>query len=446
MRALQYALAILFLGTLASSCKKDNENDGAKATADVRDSVYLYSKTYYLWNDRLPSLASFNPTSYDSPEAVMEKVRTYSPLGTNGKNLDRWSFAMTKEKWDEVASGASGDLGISFGFVAANDLRVAFVYKNSDPGKQGVQRGWQITSVDGITANTANIDALSKALFKESTQVVFKKPDGTTQTLTLKVTSYQTNPVLTRSIISQNGKKVGYIAFSSFLGATASAELDEAFAYFKANSVTDLIFDERYNGGGQVVLAEKIANLIVPRSAAGKLMYKDQHNQTLSKYSGYNTSENFSNPLPTNNLNLSQVVFITTGETASASELLINVLKPYMTVKLVGETTYGKPAGYYPLPVMNYYAFPLAVKQVNASNYGEYYEGLPVDRQQADDVTRNWGDPQELCIKDALSFITTGQFPASSGRLANFNQYAIRAHQVVDLPGVLLRKPNTPKL
>ncbi len=443
MRALQYAVMILLLGTLASSCKKDNENDVSTATADVRDSVYWYSQEMYLWRDRLPSKATFNPTSYQTPEAVMEKVRTYSPLGTNGKNLDRWSFAMTKKDWDNVASGASGDLGMSFGFIAANDLRVAFVYKNSDPGKQGVQRGWQVTSVDGIAATTSNADALSKALFKESMQITFKKPDGTSQTLSLKVASYQTNPVLTRSIISQNGKRIGYIAFGTFLGATAAAELDEAFAYFKSNNVTDLIFDERYNGGGEVELAEKIANLIAPRSVAGKLMYKDTHNQ---KYTSWNETVNFDKTLPASNLNLSQVVFIATGETASASELLINVLKPYMTVKVVGETTYGKPAGYYPFPVMNYYAFPLAVKQVNANNYGEYYEGLPVDRQQADDVTRNWGDPQELCVKDALSFITTGQFPASSGRLANFNQYAIRAHQVVDLPGVLLRNPNTPKL
>ncbi len=438
MKLLHHSLLYLVVAFLAASCKKDDSAvtpTPTVKTADVRDSVYYYAQEVYLWSDKLPSLTSFNPTSYATAQEVMQKVRTYSPLGTKGTNLDRWSFAILKTEWDNVSSGSAGDIGVGFRFSAANDLRISYVYANSSAGKQGVQRGWQVVSMNNVAATTANVDALNTELAKSSVSLVFKKLDGTNTTLSLSKSAYQTNPVLTRSVIEQNGKKIGYIAFNSFLGSTASADLDEAFTYLKNNQVTELIFDERYNGGGYVSLAEKIANLIVPSSAAGKLMYKDTHN---TKYSSWNKTVNFQSTLPAANLNLSKVVFITTANTASASELLINVLKPYMTVKLVGGTTYGKPAGYYGFPTMNYYSFPLAVKQVNASNYGDYYDGLPVDREQADDVNHNWGDAQELCIKDALAYLTNGQFPSSGARRPNFTTYNERVNSELSLPGVLL--------
>ncbi len=441
MKIYSYTLLYLAMAGLIFSCKKD-EISGTTPTptptvqkADVRDSVYYYAQEVYLWSDKLPSLSSFNPTSYATPQDVMTKVRTYSPLGSKNTNLDRWSFAVLKKEWDNVASGNSGDFGLGFRFAAANDLRISYVYNQSSAGKQGVQRGWQVSSINTIAATTANIDALNAALSSNSISVVFKTLDGTATTLTISRGSYQTNPVLSRSVIEQNGKKIGYIAFNSFLGSTASADLDEAFAYLKSKQVTELVFDERYNGGGYVNLAEKIANLMVPSSAAGKLMYKDTHN---AKYTSWNKTVNFQSSLPASNLNLSKVVFITSGSTASASELLINVLKPYLTVKLVGSTTYGKPAGYYGFSAMDYYSFPLAVKQVNASNYGDYYDGLPVDREQADDVSRNWGDPQERCIRDAVTYLTTGQFPATSTRIANFNSYNQRLNSDISLPGVIL--------
>ncbi|MDR6197049.1 S41 family peptidase [Siphonobacter sp. SORGH_AS_0500] len=443
MKIFHHFLIYLTVVLLAASCKKDEKAitptpTPTTKTADVRDSVYFLSQELYLWSDKLPSLTSFNPTSYATPQDVMKKVRTYSPLGTKGTNLDRWSFAILKSDWDNVASGTEGDIGVGFRFAAANDLRIAYVYANSSAGKQGVQRGWQVVSINNVAATTANVDALNTELAKASISVAFKKLDGSSTTLNLTSGSYQTNPVLTRSVIEQNGKKIGYIAFNSFLGSTASADLDEAFSYLKSNQVTELIFDERYNGGGYVNLAVKIANLIAPSTAAGKLMYKDTHN---SKYASWNKTVNFESTLPASNLNLSKVVFITTNNTASASELLINALKPYMTVKLVGGTTYGKPAGYYGLPTMDYYAFPLAVKQVNANNYGDYYDGLTVDREQADDVSHNWGDPQERCIKDAVTYLTTGQFPTSSGRIANFDKYNERLQTELTLPGVLLTLP-----
>ncbi|MFT4032674.1 MAG: S41 family peptidase [Siphonobacter sp.] len=403
---------LIILGGGIMACKKNDET----ASKDIRDSVYYKTQQYYLWTDNLPSASSFNPTSYDSPEAVMEKVRTYSPVGSSGSNVDRWSFAISKETWDAYSSGTGSDFGIGFAWAATNDLRIAYAYKNSDAGTNGVARGWQVVSINSVAATNDNVDALNTALDGNSVVMVFTKPDGTQQTLTLTKTSYQTNPVLHKSIITKGSTKIGYIVLNSFLGDTAEDELNEAFSYFKSNGVTELVFDERYNGGGYVDLAEKVANLIAPTSAAGKVMYQDTHNSYLSSW---NETISFDASLPSNNLNLSQVIFITTGSTASASELLINILKPYVTVKIVGETTYGKPVGYYAVSVMDYYTFPVAVKQVNAEGTGDYYDGFTADRTETDDVTVDWGDTSEDCLSDALTYITTGAFPASTGgRLA----------------------------
>lgn len=423
MKSTHYPIGLLLGLTLLASCKKPQDTAPTPAPVpvsvvhDVRDSVYHRALELFLWNTALPSMAAFKPTSYATPEDVMKKVRTYSPTSANYGNVDRWSFAVPKAAWDAVASGVEGDFGTGFGFMTENDLRITYVYKNSDAAGKGVQRGWKVVSIGGVQGLYSNLTGLNDALDKSSVVFVFEKPDGSQQTLTLNATTYQSNPVLTRTVFSEGGRKVGYIAFNSFLGSTASAELDEAFAYFKSNGVNELIFDERYNGGGYVSLAEKLANLIAPAAVAGKFMYKDTHNQ---RYTSWNRTKNFDAALPANNLNLSRVVFITTRRTASASELLINVLKPYMDVKVVGNDTYGKPAGYYPLPVtgelngkkMDYYSLPLAVKQVNAAGYGEFYDGLPADLRQADDLTRNFGDASEGLTRQALNYLTLGKFMA----------------------------------
>jgi hypothetical protein len=117
------------------------------------------------------------------------------------------------------------------------------------------------------------------------------------------------------------------------------------------------------------------------------------------------------------------VFFITTSSSASASELLINNLKPYMDVKIIGKPTHGKPVGMYGFNVMDYVLAPIAFKTVNAQNIGDYYNGLAVDANINDGLDRNWGDPQELCLASAFKYIQQGVFariatPNASARLS----------------------------
>jgi hypothetical protein len=241
--------------------------------------------------------------------------------------------------------------------------------------------------------------------------MVFSRPDGVEQTMTLTVGAYKSDYVMNPKVFSVNGNNVGYFAFDSFLGDAINGKtaqttlnaLDLLFTDFKAKNVTELVLDLRYNGGGYGLVSNYLGNLIAPASAVGKVFSKTEHN---TKYSQYNATTYFQNS--TNGLKLSKITIIVNKGTASASEELINGLKPVMNVKLIGNTTHGKPVGYYAIPTMNYYAFPVAFKNVNSAGTGDFYEGFSVDKVQSDDIRYELGDANEACLKSALDYIKTG--------------------------------------
>jgi carboxyl-terminal processing protease len=437
-------LAIAFMSFVGlASCKKntDSVNTLLSATPDLRDSVYAYSQDIYLWSENLPSATIFKPLSYPTADSVMKKVRTYSPF-VNGKYQDRWSFVIDKKTWDNVVSGNSSDTGAEYGFVGDADLRVKLVYSQSSAGTHGVKRGWKVLKFNGVDATYANIDKLNTELNKSSQAVLFQKPDGTQQTITLTSAAYKSDYVMSPKVFLINGNNVGYFAFDSFLGANSGQdtrnELDKVFADFKSKNVTELVLDMRYNGGGYGTVSSYLGSLIAPSSAVGKVFASAVHNK---KYSQYNKTENFKSLA--NSLKLSRISIIVTKGTASASEELINGLKPVMTVKLIGSTTHGKPVGYYALPVMDSYVFPVALKNVNSVGFDNFYQGFTVDKVQTDDYTRDLGDPTEACLKSALDYIRTGVLQSSpsasrvSAELQNANDKITKERlkvTVFDLP------------
>ncbi|HSU49868.1 MAG TPA: S41 family peptidase, partial [Segetibacter sp.] len=127
----------------------------------------------------------------------------------------------------------------------------------------------------------------------------------------------------------------------------------------------------------------------------------------ISAFTEDNNTQKFSN---TGTLNLNRVFFIVTGSTASASELLINNLKPYMNVKLIGDTTYGKPVGFFPVDIFNYSIYPISFKTVNSAGNADYYKGFAPDKAAPDGVNKSWGDITDPSLASALKYITTGAF------------------------------------
>jgi len=406
-----FAPMIMVLALLAS-CKKDKGNGGTGGTGGtafdkVKDTTIQYSRDIYLWYNQIPS--SFNAQSYADPDKIMTAIRAYSKEPGFTSAVDRWSFAMKKAEWDDVSSGVSGDFGLGVFFKVDGDLRVKSVERSSPAGLKGVKRGWRITKINGNTnITTSNADFIIQNVFNSSSSsFTFQKPDGTSVDLVLTSASYQEHPIYLDSVYTAGGKKVGYLVFNSFLGDTNEiySEFQRIFTKFANAGVQELAVDLRYNGGGYVSVQQKLANYIAPTAANGQLMMKEEFND---KYSSWNETMTF-NKL--GSLNLSRVFFIVSNSTASASELLINNLKPFMDVKLVGPSaTYGKPVGFFPIPVGDWYIFPVSFRSTNKNGSGNYFSGIAVDAQQPDGLDKDWGDILETSFGSVIKFLNTGSF------------------------------------
>jgi len=404
--------------TSLTACKKDNEDvqapdadvpapSGATEADKLKDTALLYAKDIYLWYKQIPS--TFNARSYSDLNKIMEGIRQYSIEPGFTTAVDRWSFAVDRKQWDNVSSGVGGDFGINVFFKEEGDLRVSYVEKNAPAGRAGIRRGWRILKLNGNSnITTGNANTIIGAVYNSnSTTFTFQKPDNSTVDITLNAGSYQEDPIQLDTVYTTGSNKVGYMVFNSFLGDTTAVynKFANVFSRFANAGVKDVVIDLRYNGGGYVTVQQKLANYLVPSSANGNLMMKQEFND---KYSRYNSVENFKK---LGNLNVNRIFFIVSRSTASASELLINNLKPYMDVKVVGPNpTYGKPVGYFPIEVGSWYIFPVSFKSTNKAGEGNYYNGISLTHRAADGLDMDWGDAKEASLASVLSYINTGSF------------------------------------
>jgi carboxyl-terminal processing protease len=417
----QFVFLIFFMGIFIS-CKKNKDNQGTTPPTDsttlaakARDSALIDAKDFYLWYNDIPS--TFNAQSYADPGAIMTAIRAYSNEPGYTSPVDKWSFGVLKTDWNQLSGGigstdnvsVDGDFGFSVFFRVDGDLRVKLVERLSPAGIAGVQRGWRVTKINGSTnINIANADYIVNSVFySASSTFTFLKPDGTSVDMTLNATTYPQQTVYLDSVYHLGGKTIGYMVMNSFLGDTAqiNGDLQNVMNNFSTKNVTDIVVDLRYNGGGYVSLQQKLADYLAPTSANDHLMMKETFND---KHQNYNTSLYFSKAGP---LNPNHILFIVSQSTASASELLINNLKPYMTVKLVGPTnTDGKPVGFFPISAGDWYVFPVSFRSTNSANSGSYFNGFTPDAIVADGLDKDWGDTSESCLAKAIKYATTGTF------------------------------------
>lgn len=536
---------VCFLFALAlgiSACKKshsdsDPQNGGTPGVPSggtrkqlTLDSIYLYAKQIYFWNDAIPDYATFNPRQYSSKSVDLDnynaELYALSQLKINpatgqayeyyGDGAPKYSFiddltqdnpsvsASVNDKASVDTEGNGNDIGIRPVFYLYNststtpyDLMVTAVYPGSPAAAAGVKRGWKIQKINGtaVGANygserTSAIAALDGSSVKiegvnSSDQVPFS--------VTLNKASYKSSPVYTSSVITRSGKKIGYLAFARFSvlsnpsdASPSDVNLDPVFANFSSQGVTDLIVDLRYNGGGYVNTAEYLADLIGPSSIGNKVLFTEFYNSTMQSgkatilshqplltaagkvqyqngklvtyadlsYSPTDPS-NITNFTKKGSLsNVTNIVFIVSGNTASASELLINSLKPYMTVKLLGSTTYGKPVGFFPFVLENRYQVYIPLFETkNASGAGGYYTGMVPDVSVNDNSVYPFGDEREQQLSAALNVIAPGsvsQGASSSVADRSLNVPAVNysgaapANPNSEFKGMILR-PHLPK-
>ena len=435
-------LSIIFLSFFLFSCKKDIKQELTSnisptpppnplpvgTSSQVNDVAFQKTQDYYLWNTQLP--ATLNTSSYTDPIGVMTAIRQYSIEPGFATPVDKWSFAMKKTEWNQYSGGmssvssstsAAGDFGITVFFRAEGDLRVRLTEPNSPGGILGIKRGWRITKINGSTNITTSnsqyiIDNIYKAV---SADVTFTKPDGTSVDLNLQAAHYADKPVYLDTVYNSANGNIGYLVYNSFLGNIdqTAAEYARVFNKFASAGITNLIVDLRYNGGGYVNLQEQLANYLITSQAQGSIMMKQIYN---SNHSNENSTVLFNK---SGSLQLTKIYFIVSRGTASASELLINNLKPYMDVRLIGNSnTHGKPVGFFPIEDGEWYVFPVSFKTVNKNGEGNYYAGFTPNAIVADGLDKDWGDINENSLASALRNISSGSF--RNGGTENYSENA----------------------
>lgn len=444
-------ITVLFVLALSVSCKKqvdapekpEVEKPERKSDELLKDSVYYYYKLYSLWESSITKydpIASFTDP-FKSPQEVLNSLKSQTPFNSvyNGAvdkftyftDLDKQSGASARFKMDK-----NDGYGIYFSIGAIDAVTaypiIKFVEGGSSAAIAGVQRSDMVLELNGVDMKIDVVcDAngckakdgqkfesirslLNTSLTGNSLKLKVEKNDNIIKTYDLTYGQYEIDPLAVDTIFTISNNKIGYFMYSSFEEIKSNnnnqSKIDELFNEFSTKQIKNLIVDLRYNGGGYVDAATYLADKIINSAGDGKLMLTYELNANLSR--GKNSSNSSFKDVyfkRKNNLELQTVCFIVSENTASAAELLINVLKPYMNVRIIAEGThtYGKPVGFFPTEIMSKIElWVTSFKLLNAKGETDYWGGLSADKSNVQDyIFRDFGDKKENLIAAALDYM-----------------------------------------
>ena len=401
-------LIILFLATVGFlSCKKDIPPAIIAPTVDEKARDYLYDAMNqdYLWYSLMPVVVK---TNYKDPYELLDAMMY--------KTLDRWSFIQTYNQYQAQSQGSFVGHGISMGLdLTKTAVRIAQIYNKSPLYKKGVRRGWIIKKLNGTPLAQVFIDKdsatynhlIGKSQAGITNTFLFQTPAGKDSTIISTKAAFILNTVILSDTLHLKSGVTGHLVFDQFI-PPSNHELDSAFTFFKQNNITDLIVDLRYNGGGDMNVLTNLASYIAGAAKFNTTFLKSTFNDknTISDKSfKFNT---VSSPLI-----LKKMVVITTRGTASASEDLINGLKPVLDVRCIGDTTNGKPVGMIGIQYKtDYMFFPITFSLVNSADQGGFYAGFVPDKYVPDDITHDWKDRNESCLSEAIYYMEHGNVSA----------------------------------
>ncbi|TAH02295.1 MAG: hypothetical protein EAZ15_05450 [Sphingobacteriales bacterium] len=444
----------------------------------TQDSLFLYAQQLYLWNTELPSYKVFNPRQYKTSstdlenfENVLFQITRYGINPLTGKPYEynfkeptttKYSYiddlvangTLSNTKNDRVKSDLQGnknDIGYGLTSVGPDNnyvIFLEFVTPGSPCEQAGLSRGDYFTSINGFSFGSnyvTEIDRLVNEIYKPTVNLVGVKKNGESFNVTINEARYVSSPIYKESVINAGGKKIGYLAYASFTDANNSENvLTNAFANFSSAGVTDLIIDLRYNSGGYISTAQHLINLIAPERINGSVMFHEYFNETVASGKAvilekqgiggpFNITTIFTKP--SGGLrNIQNVVFMITGSTASASELVINSLKPYINVKTVGETSYGKPVGFFPIRIDKYDVYMSMFSTKNSAGEGNYFAGLNPTYSIKDDPTKAFGDITDTNLAASIAYLTKGSFANAGKKTILLNGEKVDMNDVIIKP------------
>ena len=406
-----FFLYLFLFSLLFTSCFEDNDDNGALAS-EITDFVWKGMNASYLYKQEISDLDN---NRFDDPEEYASYLNSYnSPenlfesLIYERDNIDKFSLIVDNYiELEQYLSGVSLSNGLNFGLVylpnSTNEIfgYVRYVNNGSEADLANINRGDIFRSIDDIPLSIDNYsDLLSQEVYTVNFADYFNNntediADDTIElndiNIELQKVPLIKNPVHHYSTLNYSGGKIGYLMYNQFV-SNYDDYLKTIFSEFKSNSVDELILDLRYNPGGSINSAIVLASLITGQFE-NEIFNSEQWNNDIQNYWLNNNPEYLINRFMSfqSSLNLSRVFILTTRSSASASELIINCLKPYINVIQIGTTTYGKYQASVTLydsenfsnqnvnRSHNYALQPLVLKTLNANGVTDYYNGISPD-------------------------------------------------------------------
>lgn len=362
-------LAYLFLGFLfVVSCTNSDDDPIVDPPQNVElreihDFIWRGMNLWYLWQADVANLDDDRFSTNDEYKNFLaaqdDEEEFFESLIYRRATVDKWSWIVDdyialENQFAGISKSNGVDFGLSLYSSGSSEVfgYVRYILPNSDASDKDIKRGDLFTHVDG---QQLTVDNYRELLFGENDtyKLSLAKIEGNTisgngRSVELTKFEYTENPVFIAKTIEMEGRKIGYLMYNAFT-RNFDDQLNEAFLQFKNDGITDLVIDFRYNPGGSVSTAVAMGSMITGQFN-GQVFSREQWNAKLQaeitntnpKLLTNKFGSEMANGKTINSLNLNEVYFIVTDASASASELVINSLSPYINVNLVGERTSGK--------------------------------------------------------------------------------------------------------
>ncbi|HEX8016139.1 MAG TPA: S41 family peptidase [Flavobacterium sp.] len=441
-------ISLVYFLLIASSLQSCDDKDDVATPKDLQINNFIWRglNKVYLWQADVTNLADNRFAGqedlnsflkgYSTPEDLFQDLLN-KPVSKypKGEAVDRFSWIVDDYTiLEQELNGITKNSGIDFRLGRQSEGSdnlvgyIRYIIPNSDASNKDIKRGDLFTSVNGTPLTVSNYEQL--LLDSDSYTLNLANNDNGSYVLngksvSLTKTVLEENPILINKIITSGSHKIGYLMYNGFY-AEYDDELNQAFGKLKTEGVTDLVLDLRYNGGGSVRSAIRLASMITGQftdDIFAKTQYNAKQMNSLSSSQLESLNSRFVSSFDgkaINSLKLNTLYVITTGSTASASELVINGLVPYINVVQVGETTVGKNVGSYTVydsptlsktqvnPIHKYAMQPLVFKISNSANFGDYTGGLKPTYPQNELVGTYGvlGNESEPLLNLAISKIT----------------------------------------
>ena len=442
-----------------------------KAGTALDEKMWLRSWTHetYLWNDEV---VDTDPALYTSATSYFSVLKT-NAVTASGKAKDQFHFSEpTTDYLTRQLSSGTASYGAEFAVLQGSiprDVRVMYTEPGSPAealsgGVPKLVRGTKILTVNGVdivngATTQAQVNALNAALFPAAagtttTMTVQDPGSSTTRSISLTSANVATKPVnRTRVLTDGTGKKYGYVLFNTFSPYSSESDIVTAMTSMKTQGVNDLVLDLRYNGGGLLAVASELSYMVAGTATSGKTFDKLRFNALAGTHDPVTGAVN--NPIPFYStglgfsvtsgtalpaLNLGRVFVLTTDDTCSASETVINGLRGVgVNVVQIGGKTCGKPYGFYPQDNCGTTYYAIQFQGTNDLGFGDYADGFtPTNSSDttgvkiagcavSDDYSHNLGDGNEALLKTAMAYGLSGTCPAISSVSARSSAASARS-------------------